>query len=86
MTAEHDVFLSHSSVDKPWVIKLKNDLLRYGVSVWLDKDEIRPGESNRCFLFAILILLKELLQRGTSGRYPIGAGRVAFGGSSFSQG
>ncbi len=41
---QFDVFLSHSSVDKPWVIKLKDDLLRYGVSVWLDKDEIRPGD------------------------------------------
>ncbi len=40
---QFDVFLSHSSVDKPWVIRLKGDLLRYGVSVWLDKDEIRPG-------------------------------------------
>lgn len=39
-----DVFLSHNSVDKPWVIKLKDDLLRYRVSVWLDQDEIRPGD------------------------------------------
>lgn len=39
-----DVFLSHNSVDKPWVIKLKDDLLRYEVSVWLDRDEIRPGD------------------------------------------
>ena len=38
-----DVFLSHNSVDKPWVSALKDDLQRYGVSVWLDKDEIRPG-------------------------------------------
>ena len=44
MTSQFDVFLSHSSVDKPWVIKLKDDLIRYGVSVWLDKDEIRPGD------------------------------------------
>jgi hypothetical protein len=41
---QFDVFLSHNSVDKPWVIQLKDDLLRYGVSVWLDKDEIRPGD------------------------------------------
>jgi hypothetical protein len=41
---QFDVFLSHSSVDKPWVIQLKDDLLRYGVSVWLDRDEIRPGD------------------------------------------
>jgi hypothetical protein len=39
-----DVFLSHNSVDKPWVIKLKDDLQRYGLSVWLDRDEIRPGD------------------------------------------
>jgi tetratricopeptide (TPR) repeat protein len=38
-----DVFLSHSSVDRGWATKLKDDLLRYNVSVWLDKDEIRPG-------------------------------------------
>lgn len=44
MPQQFDVFLSHSSVDKPWVIKLKDDLQRYGVSVWLDKDEIRPGD------------------------------------------
>lgn len=41
---QFDVFLSHNSVDKPWVIKLKDDLQCYGVSVWLDKDEIRPGD------------------------------------------
>jgi hypothetical protein len=41
---QFDVFLSHSSVDKAWVMKLKDDLLRYGISVWLDKDEIRPGD------------------------------------------
>ena len=39
-----DVFLSHSSVDKPWVIQLKDALQRYGVTVWLDRDEIRPGD------------------------------------------
>lgn len=41
---QFDVFLSHNSVDKSWVIQLKDDLSRYGVSVWLDKDEIRPGD------------------------------------------
>jgi hypothetical protein len=42
--SQFDVFLSYNSVDKLWVIKLKDDLQRYGVSVWLDKDEIRPGD------------------------------------------
>jgi hypothetical protein len=41
---QFDVFLSYSSIDKIWVMKLKDDLLRYRVSVWLDKDEIRPGD------------------------------------------
>jgi hypothetical protein len=38
------VFLSHNSIDKPWVVQLKDDLIRYGLKVWLDKDEIRPGD------------------------------------------
>src|SRR5215204_3461725 len=39
-----DVFLSHNSRDKPWVITLKRSLESYGIRVWLDKDEIRPGD------------------------------------------
>lgn len=39
-----DVFLSHNSKDKPWVIDLKNALQTHGIKVWLDKDEIRPGD------------------------------------------
>lgn len=39
-----DVFLSHSSVDKSWVVKLKNALQTRGLRVWLDRDEIRPGD------------------------------------------
>ena len=42
--AEFDVFLSHNSVDKPWVSRLKENLEGYGVKVWLDRDEIRPGD------------------------------------------
>jgi hypothetical protein len=38
------VFLSHNSKDKPWVIKLKTSLEKEGIKVWLDKDEIRPGD------------------------------------------
>jgi len=44
MKQQFDVFLSHSSKDKEWVAKLKNDLMQYGIKVWLDKDQIRPGE------------------------------------------
>src|SRR5690349_24300839 len=39
-----DVFLSHNSKDKPWVIELKRALEAQGIKVWLDKDEIRPGD------------------------------------------
>ncbi|HWN67828.1 MAG TPA: toll/interleukin-1 receptor domain-containing protein [Haliangium sp.] len=43
MTQAFDVFVSHSSVDKPWVRALSGDLARYGVSVWVDEEQIRPG-------------------------------------------
>ena len=39
-----DVFLSHNSRDKPWAVKLKTALESRGLKVWLDKDEIRPGD------------------------------------------
>lgn len=39
------VFLSHTSVDKPFVEKLAKDLGRLGVEVWFDKYEIKVGES-----------------------------------------
>lgn len=39
-----DVFLSHHSGDKAWVIKLKNALEAKDITVWLDKDEIKPGD------------------------------------------
>lgn len=43
MSRSFDVFVSHSSVDKPWVRQLVQDLRRYGVTVWVDEEEIRPG-------------------------------------------
>ncbi len=39
-----DLFLSHHSVDKPWVLRLKSALDERGLTVWLDRDEIRPGD------------------------------------------
>jgi hypothetical protein len=39
-----DVFLSYKSDDHPWVVRLKDALQLRGVRVWLDKDEIRPGD------------------------------------------
>jgi hypothetical protein len=39
-----DIFLSYKSEDSEWVTTLKKDLQRRGVQVWLDRDEIRPGD------------------------------------------
>lgn len=38
-------FLSHSSVDKPFVRQLAADLTAAGISVWLDEQRIKVGES-----------------------------------------
>jgi len=38
-------FLSHSSVDKPFVRQLAADLKAAGIDVWLDEQRIRVGES-----------------------------------------
>ena len=43
MPEEFDVFLSHNSRDKPAVEKIADLLRGRGLSVWLDKDELRPG-------------------------------------------
>ncbi|NKL98673.1 toll/interleukin-1 receptor domain-containing protein [Rhizobium leguminosarum] len=39
-----DIFLSYKSEDSGWVSNLKDDLQKRGVQVWLDKNEIRPGD------------------------------------------
>ncbi len=39
-----DVFLSHNSRDKPAVRELKRLLVARGLRVWLDEDELMPGE------------------------------------------
>lgn len=41
---EFDVFLSHSSKDKPTVIGIAEKLKADGLRVWLDAWEIRPGD------------------------------------------
>jgi len=42
----HGIFLSHTSVDKPFVRKLRRDLMARGVpKVWLDEAEIQVGDS-----------------------------------------
>ena len=39
------VFLSHTSIDKPFVEKLARDLNCIGIDAWVDKYEIKVGES-----------------------------------------
>ena len=39
------IFLSHNSVDKPFVRKLANDLRRGGHYAWVDEAEIKVGDS-----------------------------------------
>ncbi|WP_367772066.1 toll/interleukin-1 receptor domain-containing protein [Flavobacterium sp. WC2421] len=39
------IFLSHTSIDKPFVRKLSADLRRYGHTVWIDEAEINIGDS-----------------------------------------
>ncbi|MEA3035747.1 MAG: hypothetical protein QOH04_1512 [Sphingomonadales bacterium] len=42
----HGIFLSHTAVDKPFVRRLRDDLLERGVPrVWLDEAEIEIGDS-----------------------------------------
>ena len=43
-TFAYDVFLSHSSKDKPVVRDLAQRLKSDGLRVWLDEWEIRPGD------------------------------------------
>lgn len=39
------VFISHSHQDKPFVERLLKDLLDANLNVWLDKQELAPGDS-----------------------------------------
>ncbi|MEZ5290029.1 MAG: toll/interleukin-1 receptor domain-containing protein [Vicinamibacterales bacterium] len=39
-----DAFLSYHSGDADWVVRLQRALEARGVTVWLDRDQIRPGD------------------------------------------
>lgn len=39
------IFLSHSSIDKPFARRLGNDLRQFGAKVWIDEAEIKIGDS-----------------------------------------
>jgi hypothetical protein len=43
---KHDVFLSypHDDVNYAWVTEFVERLRQYGVTVWLDTEEIQPGD------------------------------------------
>lgn len=43
-TTTHDVFVSYHSGDGKWVDALVADLKGRDISVWLDRDQIRPGD------------------------------------------
>jgi hypothetical protein len=43
-TSAFDVFLSYHSGDADWVARLKTALERHALSVWLDREQIRPGD------------------------------------------
>ena len=42
-----DFYLCHATEDKGFVIPLADALKAAGVSVWLDQEQIRPGDSLR---------------------------------------
>ena len=44
-TRSPSIFLSHSSIDKPFVIDLARRLEKFGVKVWIDEAEIEIGDS-----------------------------------------
>ncbi len=44
MPQDFDVFISYSSADNTWVQNLRTALTVKGIRVWLDKDQIRPGD------------------------------------------
>ncbi|MBN1186513.1 MAG: toll/interleukin-1 receptor domain-containing protein [Bacteroidales bacterium] len=42
---KYDLYISHSSKDKEFVRKLANDLIKNGLTIWLDEWNMIPGES-----------------------------------------
>lgn len=61
MTKVPQVFISHSSQDKQRVRKLADDLMREGISVWVDEAEIMIGDSilekiNQALLYSDVVL------------------------------
>src|SRR5438270_140572 len=67
-----DVFLSHSSADKPWVRTLRDELIRLGLTAWFDERELpehdnfvlglSAGGLRRC-RFLVLVITRQSLDR-----------------------
>jgi hypothetical protein len=68
---EFDVFISHSSVDKPYVAPLVGALEAAGISVWFDKTTMEWGDSLRSEIdrglvacrYGIVVFSKAFLQK-----------------------
>ncbi len=41
---EWDVFLSHTSIDKPKIARLAERLTEFGLRVWFDRDSVGGGQ------------------------------------------
>jgi hypothetical protein len=60
----YDAFISYSSADAAWAARLKAELERHGLKVWIDSDELRPGDPivetletalNECRSFLLIV-------------------------------
>jgi hypothetical protein len=54
----YNVFLSYSSLDKPRVLRLAEELRDAGLRVWFDGGLSSPGDSFTCPSNAILLTLR----------------------------
>ena len=61
------MFISYSSADKPWARDLARALKQRGVSVWLDEEQLKPGEN----LFA---RIRDGLERSQNIVFLVGPG------------
>jgi hypothetical protein len=53
---EYELFLSHATPDYPWVLKLAERLKALGLRVFLDCQDVGPGDN-------VVIRLSEALER-----------------------
>jgi len=45
LNSPHELFLSHRSIDHVYVAQVSQQIRRLGISTWLDRDQILPGDS-----------------------------------------